>query len=35
VKAGDALVVNPAESIADGMKVRALARGTSKPPGKP
>jgi RND family efflux transporter MFP subunit len=35
VKAGDALVVNPAESIADGMKVRALARGTSKPPGNP
>ena len=35
VKAGDALVVNPAESIADGMKVRAIARGTSKTPGKP
>lgn len=27
VQAGDAVVVNPAESIADGMAVRALARG--------
>lgn len=30
VAAGDALVVNPAESLSDGLRVRALARGAGK-----
>ena len=34
VKPGDALVVNPAESLSDGLKVRAVARGGGKTPGK-
>lgn len=33
VNAGDALVVNPAESLSDGLKVRAVARGGGKAPG--
>jgi hypothetical protein len=35
VKAGDALVVNPPESLSDGLTVRAVARGGGKPPAKP
>ncbi len=35
VSAGDALVVNPAESLADGMTVRAIARGAGKPAATP
>lgn len=35
VKAGDALVVNPAESLSDGQRVRAVARGGGKTPTKP
>jgi len=35
VKAGDALVVNPPESLSDGLMVRAVARGGGKPPAKP
>jgi RND family efflux transporter MFP subunit len=31
VNAGDALVVNPAESLSDGLQVRAIARGEAKP----
>ncbi len=33
VAAGDALVVNPAESLSDGLRVRALARGAGKTGG--
>lgn len=32
VEAGDPLVVNPAESLSDGLKVRAIARGGAKAP---
>jgi RND family efflux transporter MFP subunit len=35
VKAGDALVVNPPESLSDGLRVRAVARGGGKAPTKP
>ena len=35
VQAGDALVVNPPESLADGLRVRAVARGGGKPAAKP
>ena len=35
VKAGDALVVNPPESLNDGLRVRAVARGGGKAPTKP
>lgn len=35
VQAGDALVVNPPESLADGLRVRAVARGGGKPTAKP
>lgn len=34
VKAGDALVVNPPESLSDGLRVRAVARGGAKTPAK-
>lgn len=34
VQTGDALVVNPPESLADGVAVRAIARGTGKPQDK-
>ena len=34
VKAGDALVVNPPESLSDGLRVRAVARGGGKAPSK-
>jgi multidrug efflux pump subunit AcrA (membrane-fusion protein) len=30
VAAGDALVVNPVESLSDGLRVRAIARGAGK-----
>ena len=30
VTAGDALVVNPVESLSDGLRVRAIARGAGK-----
>jgi RND family efflux transporter MFP subunit len=35
VQAGEALVVNPPESLADGLRVRAVARGGGKVPAKP
>lgn len=35
VQAGDALIVNPPESLADGLRVRAVARGAGKAPAKP
>ncbi len=35
VQAGDALVVNPPESLSDGLRVRAVARGTGKAAAKP
>jgi len=35
VKAGDALVVNPPESLSDGLRVRAVARGGGKAATKP
>lgn len=35
VAAGDALIVNPAESLADGLTVRAVARGGAGAPAKP
>lgn len=34
VRLGDALVVNPVETLADGMTVRAIARGTGAKSGK-
>ncbi len=35
VQAGDALIVNPPESLSDGLRVRAVARGGGKPAAKP
>ena len=35
VQAGDALVVNPPESLSDGLRVRAVVRGTGKAAAKP
>lgn len=34
VQAGDALIVNPSESLSNGLRVRAVARGTGKAPAK-
>ncbi|WP_306522156.1 efflux RND transporter periplasmic adaptor subunit [Gemmatimonas sp.] len=34
VQAGDALIVNPPESLSNGLRVRAVARGTGKAPAK-
>jgi hypothetical protein len=35
VQAGDNLIVNPAESLASGMRVRPVARGTTKAAEQP
>jgi RND family efflux transporter MFP subunit len=35
VAAGDALIVNPAESLTDGLRVRAITRGGAAAPARP